>query len=99
MDIEFELYGIRFVANREKALKNPQMHDGVSFEVAAQAFFDPFLKAVDASRNEESREAIIGFDEASRLLFVVHIALENDRIRIISARKATREERRLYEND
>ena len=98
MDIEFELYGVRFVADREKASRNPQKHEGVSFEAAAQAFFDPFLKMVDASRGEETREAIIGFDETSRLLFVVHIALENDRIRIISARKATREERRLYEN-
>lgn len=35
---------------------------------------------------------------SSRLLFVVHIQQEDDRIRLISARKATREERDLYEN-
>ena len=98
MDIEFDLYGIRFVANGKKSFKNPQKHEDVTFEVAAQVFFDPFLRVVDASHSTESREAIIGMDEASRLLFVVHVELEQDRIRIISARKATRDERRFYED-
>lgn len=98
MDIEFELQGIRFVANRDKARRNPAKHQGVTFEQAAQAFFDPFLKVVDADRNEEARDAIIGMDAASRLLFVVHIMQEDEYIRLISARKATREERYLYEN-
>ena len=98
MDIEFELQGIRFVANRDKARRNPAKHQGVTFEQAAQAFFDPFLKVVDADRNEEARDAVIGMDAASKLLFVVHIEQEDDRIRLISARKATREERNLYEN-
>ncbi|MBZ0131843.1 MAG: BrnT family toxin [Rhodocyclaceae bacterium] len=98
MDIEFELQGIRFVANREKARRNPAKHQGVTFEQAAQAFFDPLLKVVDADRNEEARDAVIGMDAASRLLFVVHIQQEDDRIRLISARKATREERNLYES-
>ena len=98
MDIEFELQGIRFVANRDKARRNPAKHQGVTFEQAAQAFFDPFLKVVDADRNEEARDAVIGMDAASKLLFVVHIQQEDDRIRLISARKATREERNLYEN-
>lgn len=99
MGIEFEFQGIRFVASREKARRNPVKHQGVTFEQAAQAFFDPFLKVVDADRNEEARDAVIGLDAASRLLFVVHIQQEDDRIRLISARKATREERNLYEND
>jgi hypothetical protein len=38
-------------------------------------------------------------DETQRLLFVVHLVLEDEGIRLISARKATREERRYYEND
>lgn len=98
MDIEFELQGIRFVANRDKAKRNPAKHQGVTFEQAAQAFFDPFLRVVDADRNEEARDAVIGMDVTSRLLFVVHIQQEDDHIRLISARKATREERNLYEN-
>ena len=64
---------------------------------AAEAFFDPFLKVVDASRNEEARDAIIGMDRRWNLLFVVHIELEEDAIRLISARKATRRERDEYE--
>jgi uncharacterized DUF497 family protein len=98
MDIEFELQGVRFVANREKAQRNPAKHQGVTFEHAAQAFFDPFLRVVDADRDEEARDAVVGMDASSRLLFVVHIQREDDRIRLISARKATREERNLYEN-
>lgn len=98
MDIEFELQGVCFVASRDKARRNPAKHQGVTFDLAAQAFFDPFLRVVDADRDEEARDAIIGMDASSRLLFVVHIQQEDDRIRLISARKATREERSLYEN-
>jgi len=98
MDIEFEIQGIRFVANREKARRNAAKHQGVTFEQAVQAFFDPFLRVVDADRNEEARDAVIGMDASSRLLFVVHIQQEDECIRLISARKATREERNLYEN-
>jgi len=99
MDIEFILQGIHFVANETKRAGNPGKHEGVTFEQAAEAFFDPFLKLVDASRNHEARDAVIGMDKTSRLLFVVHMIVEGERIRLISARKATREERRLYEND
>ena len=41
---------------------------------------------------------IIGMDKGNYLLFVVHIQQENDMIRIISARQATRQERNYYEN-
>ena len=63
-----------------------------------KTFFDPFIKLVDASRNDEMREAIIGMDKAWNLLFVVHIQVEDDRIRLISARKATRKEQEYYED-
>jgi uncharacterized DUF497 family protein len=46
----------------------------------------------------ESREAAIGYTEGERLLFVVHVIRHEETIRIISAREATREERRQYEN-
>ncbi len=61
----------------------------MTFEQAAEAFFDLFLKVVDASRNAEARDAIIGLDTRWNLLFVVHIELEEDAIRLISARRAT----------
>jgi uncharacterized DUF497 family protein len=47
----------------------------------------------------ERRQAAIGHSQNSGLLFVVHLVREDDAIRIISAREATREERRLYEDD
>ncbi|CDH46796.1 BrnT family toxin [Candidatus Contendibacter odensensis] len=71
----------------------------MSFEQAAEAFFDPFLKIIDASQRDETRDAMIGRDDIGRLLFVVHLLFEDDGIRLISARRATREERRFYENE
>jgi hypothetical protein len=56
-----------------------------------------FLILVDASRNDEARDAVIGLDARWNLLYVVHIEQDADSIRIISARKATREERADYE--
>ena len=70
----------------------------VSFEESAEVFFDPYFRLIDASRNDEARDAAIGRDARSRLLYVVHIEIEDDFIRIISARKATREEIRHHDS-
>jgi uncharacterized protein len=96
MDTRFELNGITFVWAKGKARSNWNKH-GVSFEQAAEAFFDPLAKLINASTEEEARDALIGLDRQGRLLFVVHIEIK-DPIRIISARKATRQERRGYED-
>ena len=56
------------------------------------------MVVVDASRNEEARDAVIGIDTRWNLLYVVHIEWEENVIRIISARKATRQERIAYED-
>jgi Uncharacterized protein conserved in bacteria len=98
MDVRHELHGCCFVWNAKKAADNPNKHDGISFEQAATVFLYPFFRLVDAGRNDEARDAIIGFDAASRLLFVVHIQTSDDCIRIISARRATQEERRKHEH-
>jgi uncharacterized protein len=98
MDVYFVLNGITFIWNTEKAQINPINHDGITFQQATEAFFDPFLMLVDASRNDEARDAVIGLDTRYNLLYVVHIEQEGDYIRIISARKATRQERREYES-
>ena len=76
---------------------NPINHDGVRFQQAAEVFFDPLLVVVDASRNDEARDAVIGLDRRWNLLYVVFIERENDIIRVISARKATRREWEFYE--
>lgn len=90
----FVLNGITFVWNDEKARINPINHDGVTFQ---QVFFDPLLVVVDASCNNEARDAVIGLGRRWNLLYVVFVERENDSIRIISARKATRKEREFYE--
>ena len=96
-DFRFDLNGLLFVWNEAKAKRNQQDH-GVSFEDAAEAFFDPFFRLVDASRNEEARDAVIGCDARGRLLYVVHIEFEEELIRIISARKASREEVKSHDS-
>ena len=98
MNVYFVLNGITFSWDEEKARINPINHDGITFQQAAEAFFDPFLILVNASRNDEARDAVIGLDARWNLLYVVHIEQDVESIRIISARKATRQERAEYEN-
>jgi hypothetical protein len=62
MDVYFVLNGITFIWNVGKARINPVNHDGITFQQAAEAFFDPFLILVDASRNDEAKDAVIGLD-------------------------------------
>ncbi len=97
-DIRFELNGVSFVWNESKARRNASIHDGITFERAAEVFFDPFVQLVDASRNEEARDAVVGYDAECRLLYVVHIVFEDDVIRLISARKATTRERNDHDS-
>jgi uncharacterized DUF497 family protein len=97
MDIHFLDHGLRFVWDLEKASSNAGKH-GVSFEVACQVFFDSFIRIVDASAGGEQRDAAVGLTEDWSLLYVVHILREGDTIRIISARLATAQERREYED-
>lgn len=97
MDTHYTLHGVPFVWDGAKARGNLGKY-GVSFETAAEAFFDPFLRLVDAGEHEEERIALPGMTEASRLLFVVYAEREGDVFRIISARPATPAERREYED-
>ncbi|MGB3295366.1 MAG: BrnT family toxin [Phormidesmis sp.] len=97
MDVYYPLSGITFVWDEEKARTNPSRHDGITFPQAAEAFFDPLLVVVDASRNQQARDAVIGLDKRWNLLFVVFVEREDDYIRIISACMATRKEREYYE--
>lgn len=97
MDVYFLFQGQRFVWNSEKASENTGKH-GVNFETACQVFFDPFVCIKDASAGGEERDAAIGLTEDWTMLFVVHIVREGETIRIISARPATAQERRSYED-
>lgn len=97
MDVHFELNGDLFVWNAEKADRNWHKH-GVHFEEAATVFADALFVLVDASRNDEIRDAVIGFDTTGRLLYVVYIEFEASFIRIISARRAEPQEEADYAN-
>ncbi|MGH8454758.1 MAG: BrnT family toxin [Nevskiales bacterium] len=98
MDVRFELNGATFIWDDAKARMNMICHDGIAFEQAAEVFFDPLFRLVDASRNDEARDAVIGYDSKGRMLFVVHVELEDRYIRIVSARKATPKEREHYDS-
>ena len=95
MEDHYVLNGDLFVWNQAKAHSNWHDH-GVRFEEAATVFSDPVFVLTDASRNDEARDAAIGFDIQGRLLFVVHIEVEATHIRIISARRAEFHEEVIY---
>ncbi|MDF1484522.1 BrnT family toxin [Ramlibacter sp. H39-3-26] len=94
-DVHYEVNGDLFVWSRVKAQLNWRKH-GVRFEEVATVFGDPYFVLTDASRNDEARDAAIGFDVHARLLFVVHVEIEDTCIRIISARRAEPREEALY---
>ena len=95
-NVHHVLGDVHFEWDRGKAAANLAKH-GVAFELACQVFFDPFLRVVDAAVPGESRDAILGYTESQSLLFVVYVVRHEENIRIISARRATPAERRLYE--
>ena len=85
-----------FEWDSEKASSNVRKH-GVSFEEAATVFDDSFFVAFRSQRHsvDEPRYVIIGMSNQERLLAVAFT--ENERVRIISARKLSSSERRKYE--
>ena len=97
MRINYQLHGIRFEWESEKAATNLRKH-GITFETACEAFFDPFLRMLDSeNRDGQIREAIIALTLNWKLIYVVYTMRKGDIFRIISARKVTKYERRLYE--
>jgi hypothetical protein len=96
VDIIYRVQGIEFEWDANKAADNVVKH-GVTFEEATEAFFDPYYREGDASVDAEPRDFIIGYSLSQRLLLVVHTQ-RGERTRIISARPATRSERKQYES-
>ena len=97
MDIVFVFQGVEFEWDGDKASGNLRKH-GVTFEEAAETFFDPFYQEGDTSTDTENRDFILGYSWSQHLLLVVCVE-RGKRTRIISARLATRSERKLYEGD
>lgn len=87
---------LEFEWDEAKARSNANTH-GVTFERATLAFSDPFAVSAldDREDHGEDRYILIGMAEGP-LLFVVFTE-RGDRIRIISARRATRPEREIYD--
>ena len=80
-----------------KAANNLRKHR-VSFEEASSVFYDPLAVTGADPEHSEGEERLItfGMSPAGQLLVVSHTERE-EVIRIISARMATRPERRIYE--
>jgi len=87
---------VRYAWDPKKASANQKKHH-VSFEEAVTAFADPLGIIVDDDVHPE-RAVLIGMSGAARIPFTVFIERNNDVTRIISARLATRRERRRYED-
>ena len=71
---------------------------GVDFEEAKSVFADEFALVLfdEGHSNDEERFLILGTSQKERILLVVHCYRENDTIRIISSRKATKNETKQY---
>jgi uncharacterized protein len=97
MQNKYVLHGINFEWDGKKAAANLRKHN-VSFELACEALFDPFVLFIeDEVQDGELRETIIGLTTRWHLLYVIYV-LRDDTIWIVSARHVTNAERDLYEN-
>ena len=89
---------IKFDWNAAKAVTNIKKH-GVSFEEAKSVFFDDFaVQFFDQENSEaEDRFLMLGMSNETRLLIVCHCERDDgNTIRVISARKATKNESKHY---
>jgi len=91
---------VEFEWDQQKASKNDKKH-GVSFSEATTIFADPLeLTISDPDHSSgEYRFLSIGRSNTGSLLVVFYTEREQNRIRIISARQATRQERKYYEQN
>ena len=91
MELSFEWDPRKAAANRKK--------HGVSFEEALTVFGDLLARIFDDPDHSatEAREIIVGHSARQRLLVVCFVE-RGERVRAFSARKATRKERKDYEN-
>jgi hypothetical protein len=89
--------GLYFEWDGKKAKRNLKIHR-VSFEEASTVFGDPLSLTISDPLHSKQEDRFVTLDLSSfgRLLVVV-LAEREDRIRIISARAATRRERASYE--
>ena len=89
---------MRVVWDPKKSAANAKKHR-ILFVDAATVLDDPLALTIPDERHDEQRFATLGSDHYARLLVVIYTYDGVGDIRLISARKATRRERRKYEND
>jgi hypothetical protein len=88
---------IRFEWDESKNKSNRSKH-GIWFEEAQSVFDDPLGRLFSDDTQGEDRFILVGMSSYDSLLIVVHCYRNEDNvIRIISARKATKRERTFYE--
>lgn len=88
---------MEFEWDEDKNRQNIHKH-GVDFNLAKRIFEQPVLTVLDNRKDYgEEREISIGMIDGILLLTVVHTDRAHDVIRLISARKATKSERKRYE--
>jgi uncharacterized DUF497 family protein len=91
---------VKFEWNKAKSQVNVKKH-GISFEEASTIFLSDQIRVFSDEANSsfhEERLIAIGYSEHDRILTVVHCYREDDEvIRIISARKATKQEKIYFE--
>lgn len=90
---------IKFEWDEAKAKLNLDKH-GISFLEAKSVFYDRYARVIfdETHSGDEERFVILGLSSELRVLIVVHCYRENDEIiRLISARKATQNETKQYE--
>ncbi len=85
-----------FEWDEDKAEANLRKH-GVSFEEAAESFADPLGMVHPVREHGDARFLLLAKSPRDRILYTVHAERDGDVIRIISSRKATKREERLYE--
>ncbi|GAB4333459.1 MAG: BrnT family toxin [Dehalococcoidia bacterium] len=95
MDVRYQLASLQFEWDSNKAAENRRKH-GVDFVEAAEVFLDPLALYGVSDNEEETRFFVLGETLRTKVVLVVHTD-RGARTRIISARPATRSERRLYE--
>lgn len=97
MKVQYTLQTVSFEWDSQKAATNFRKHN-VRFELACEAFFDPFVCYLDEEIvGNELRERIVGLTTTWSLLMIVYV-LRGDVIRIVTARVVTKAEREAYEN-
>jgi uncharacterized DUF497 family protein len=84
-----------FTWDTKKAAANARKH-GVTFAEAETVFDDP-LAGITEDEAHPERLILLGQSNRRRLLLVVHVEIDQDTVRLVSARLATRHERRRYE--